>query len=60
MQFPERFSGLPEYAFPRLRRLLAGTTPGGPEIAMSIGEPRHALPEFVGRLVAAHADGFSR
>ncbi len=39
MQFPERFSSLPEHAFPRLRRLLDGRAPGGPERAMSIGEP---------------------
>ena len=28
MQFPARFADLPEYAFPRLRRLLDGVTPG--------------------------------
>lgn len=60
MQFPERFSGLPEYAFPRLRQLLAGHAPGGPEIAMSIGEPRHPQPEMIARIVAAHAPEFSR
>lgn len=60
MQFPQRFSDLPEYAFPRLRRLLGGVTPGGPEIAMTIGEPKHPLPAFVGPLIAEHADGFSR
>ena len=60
MQFPERFSGLPEYAFPRLRKLLAGHAPGGPEIAMSIGEPRHPQPEMVARVVAEHAGDFSR
>lgn len=59
MQFPERFSGLPEYAFPRLRRLLAGTPPGGPEIAMTIGEPKHPLPAVVAELVAAHAAEFA-
>ena len=60
MQFPQRFSGLPEYAFPRLRALLAGHAPGGPEVAMSIGEPRHAQPEMVARVIAAHAEDFSR
>ena len=49
MQFPARFSDLPEYAFPRLRRLLDGVPPGGPELAMTIGEPKHPLPEMVGR-----------
>ena len=47
MQFPARFSDLPEYAFPRLRRLLDGMAPGGPELAMTIGEPKHPLPEMV-------------
>jgi len=60
MQFPTRFSDLPEYAFPRLRRLLDGTPPGGPEIAMSIGEPQHAVPEMVGPILAAHTATLSR
>lgn len=60
MQLPQRFSGLPEYAFPRLRRLLDGISPGGPEFAMSIGEPCHPLPGFVGEIIAAHADEFRR
>ena len=59
MQFPARFSDLPEYAFPRLRRLLDGMPPGGPELAMTIGEPRHPLPEIVGRIVAEHAGEFA-
>ena len=60
MQLPERFDSQPEYAFPRLRRLLAGVPAGGPEIAMSIGEPRHPLPGFVPEIIAAHAAGFGR
>ena len=60
MQFPERFSNLPEYAFPRLRALLNGTPAGGPEIGMSIGEPRHPQPDFVGDVIAAHIDEFGR
>ncbi len=58
MQFPERFSALPEYAFPRLRRLLDGIPPGGPELAMSIGEPRHPLPPVIAETIAAHAREF--
>ena len=54
MQYPSRFSGLPEYAFPRLRRLLEGTPPGGPEVAMSIGEPQHPVPDFVMPEMARH------
>lgn len=60
MQLPARFTDLPEYAFPRLRRLLEGHAPGGPELAMSIGEPRHPLPELIGEVIAAHLDGFGR
>ena len=60
MQLPTRFAGLPEYAFPRLARLLAGHPPGGPELAMSIGEPRHAVPEFVGPILAEHTAALSR
>jgi aspartate/methionine/tyrosine aminotransferase len=59
MQFPARFSDLPEYAFPRLRRLLDGIPPGGPELAMTIGEPKHALPALVADTIAAHAREFA-
>ncbi|MSU91207.1 aminotransferase class I/II-fold pyridoxal phosphate-dependent enzyme [Rhodobacteraceae bacterium 2CG4] len=60
MDIPRRFADLPEYAFPRLRALLGDRAPGGPEIAMSIGEPRHAFPDFVPEIIARHADEFSR
>ena len=59
MQFPARFADLPEYAFPRLRRLLDGVPPGGPDLAMTIGEPKHPLPDIVARTVAAHAGDFA-
>ncbi len=58
MAFPERFSNLPEYAFPRLRKLLDAHAPGGTPIAMTIGEPRHPMPSFVGPILAQHLDGF--
>lgn len=60
MQFPERFSNLPEYAFPRLRALLADLPAGGPEIAMSIGEPKHAFPDFVPAVLAEYAHEFAK
>ena len=60
MQYPTRFSDLPEYAFPRLRRLLEGTPPGGPETAMSIGEPQHPVPDFVMPEMAGHAATLSK
>ena len=58
MAFPERFSNLPDYAFPRLRKLLDAHAPGGDPIAMTIGEPRHAMPDFVGPILAANLSGF--
>ena len=58
MAFPERFSNLPDYAFPRLRKLLDAHAPGGEPIAMTIGEPRHAMPDFVGSILAANLSGF--
>ena len=60
MAFPERFSNLPEYAFPRLRALLDAHEPGADPIAMSIGEPRHPIPDFVAPILAAHTAEFGR
>lgn len=60
MQFPKRFSELPEYAFPRLRALLDGHEPGGDVIHMTIGEPRHPFPDFVPEVIARHASEFRR
>jgi len=59
MAFPQRFSNLPEYAFPRLRTLLDAHAPGGPPITMTIGEPRHPMPDFVGPILAANLNGFA-
>lgn len=59
MQFPARFSDLPEYAFPRLRKLLDGVPAGGPELLMTIGEPKHPLPGLVAETIAAHAREFA-
>lgn len=60
MQFPERFSHLPEYAFPRMRALLDAHPAGGDVIHMSIGEPRHPMPEFVPELIERHAGEFAK
>ena len=59
MAFPQRFSNLPDYAFPRLRQLLAPFAPGGDPITMTIGEPRHAMPAFLGPILAGNLDGFA-
>jgi aspartate/methionine/tyrosine aminotransferase len=60
MAFPERFSNLPDYAFPRLRTLLDHHAPGGEPIAMTIGEPRHSIPDFVGPILQRHLDEFGK
>ena len=59
MAFPKRFSNLPDYAFPRLRKLLDAHAPGGPVLHMSIGEPRHPMPDFVAPILAANVQGFN-
>ena len=59
MAFPERFSNLPDYAFPRLRKLLDAYAPSGETISMTIGEPRHPMPDFVAPILAANIDGFA-
>ncbi len=59
MAFPERFSNLPDYAFPRLRMLLDAHMPGGEVIQMTIGEPRHAMPDFVGPILQDNLAGFA-
>lgn len=60
MTFPERFSDLPDYAFPRLRKLLADSEPGGEVINMTIGEPRHEMPEFIAEVLAENVAGFAK
>lgn len=60
MQFPERFSNLPEYAFPRLRALLDHHPAGGEVVHMTIGEPKHAFPEFITSTITQNAAGFNR
>ena len=57
--FPERFSHLPAYAFPRLRTLLDGVEPGGDPIQMTIGEPKHAFPAWVTDVITQNAAGFN-
>ncbi len=56
--FPERFSNLPAYAFPRLRSLLGAYAPGGEAMRMTIGEPGHDFPPWIMDIIAKHADGF--
>ncbi len=58
--FPERFSNLPAYAFPRLRALLDPHAPGGEVLHMTIGEPKHAFPEWVAEVIAEHSAEFNK
>jgi aspartate/methionine/tyrosine aminotransferase len=58
--FPERFSNLPAYAFPRLRSLLDCHEPGGSVVHMTIGEPKHAFPSWVSEIITENAAGFNR
>ena len=45
---PTRFDALPTATWPRLRALLDGHAPGGGIINMTIGEPKHPFPGWVG------------
>ena len=60
MVFPERFSNLPVATWPRLRALLDVPTRANDVINMTIGEPRHAFPAFVGDVLAANLQGFAK
>ena len=43
-----RLKALPDYPFPRMRALLNDLEPGDPGgLNMSLGEPQHAVPDFV-------------
>lgn len=59
MDLPERFSNLPEYAFPRLRALLDVHAPGGDIVHMTIGEPKHEFPQWVTDVIVENAAGFN-
>ncbi|GGE53325.1 aminotransferase class I/II-fold pyridoxal phosphate-dependent enzyme [Actibacterium pelagium] len=60
LTYPERFSNLPEYAFPRLRSLLDVHAPGGEVMHMTIGEPKHAFPAWVSDIIAENVAGFGK
>lgn len=46
--------------FVRLTDLIAGIEPGMPVINLSVGEPQHGVPAFVGPVLAKHLDEFGR
>ena len=56
---PTRFDALPTATWPRLRNLLDGQAPGGPVINMTIGEPKHKFPDWVGPALVEAMAGFN-
>ena len=46
--------------FVRLRELLGDSPPGKSAISLAVGEPQHAIPPFVGPVIAAHVNEFGR
>jgi aspartate/methionine/tyrosine aminotransferase len=46
--------------FVRLTELLGDAKPGKPVINLSVGEPQHPIPPFVGPVLAAHLNDFGR
>ncbi|TCT06659.1 aminotransferase class I/II-fold pyridoxal phosphate-dependent enzyme [Aquabacter spiritensis] len=46
--------------FVRLAALLAGTEPGRPALSAAVGEPQHAMPDFVPDVLAGAVGGFAR
>ena len=46
--------------FVRLAELLAEVKPGKSAINLSVGEPQHPIPPFVGPVIAAHLNDFGR
>ncbi len=46
--------------FVRLHELLADIKPGKPAINLSVGEPQHPIPAFVGPVLQAHLNDFGR
>lgn len=55
-----RASAAHRSGFVRLTELLSGVDPGKPPINLSVGEPRHAIPDFVGPILADNLLGFGR
>jgi N-succinyldiaminopimelate aminotransferase len=59
MEFPERFSNLSDYAFPRLRALLDHHPAAGDVVHMTIGEPKHAFPAWVSDILSDAMGGLN-
>jgi len=59
MTYTTRFDALPTATWPRLRALLDPIAPGGEVINMTIGEPKHPFPDWVGPELAKAVTGFN-
>ena len=59
MQDLLRFSDLPDYAFPRLRKLLRNVDAPTPEVPLHIGEPTHNFPNFIREKISENFSGFN-
>ena len=53
-------TGIGRSGFVRLAELLTGIEPGLPPINLSIGEPHHPLPGFLGPTLQRHLEDFGR
>ncbi|MCJ8323725.1 MAG: aminotransferase class I/II-fold pyridoxal phosphate-dependent enzyme [Rhizobiales bacterium] len=54
------FDKLPEGPFTKIRGLIAGITPKMSIIDMSIGEPKHGIPDFVAPILNQQMAGFGK
>src|SRR5918912_3222806 len=58
--FPQTRAPDARSPFVRLTELLGDTPPGQPAINLSVGEPQHPIPPFVGPVLQAHLADFGR
>ena len=54
------FSEMPDYAFPRLRKLLEGVEPSSDPSDMSIGEPKHIYPTFIDEIIKSNLSALNK
>ncbi len=56
----DRFDNVPASPFRRLADLIGDVKPGNEPIIMTIGEPRHPIPEFVIEVIKQHQADFGK
>jgi N-succinyldiaminopimelate aminotransferase len=57
---PQTASAVGRSPFVRLTELIADIKPGKPPINLSVGEPTHPMPDFIGGVIAANLAEFNR